>query len=197
MVRLDRIYTRSGDTGQTSLGDGSRVDKTSPRLVAMGSVDELNSHLGLAVSLSEQQPLRDLLLQIQQLLFDLGADLCTPVPTDSSADSCPRITEAHTQWLEKHIDSVTASLEPLNSFVLPGGHSSAAALHLARAVCRRAELQFYGLQQSEDAGSLNPAVSVFLNRLSDLLFVLARQANRNGMDDILWTPGSTETENSD
>lgn len=194
MVRLDRIYTRTGDTGQTSLGDGSRVDKTSPRLAAMGAVDEVNCHLGLAVCAIESDSLRAVLNQVQQLLFDVGADLCTPLPPSTAADSCPRISDTHTSWLEKHIDVASGQLEPLNSFILPGGRPAAASLHLARAVCRRAELECRTLLQVSEPATVNGEVAVFLNRLSDLLFVLARQANDNGTSDVLWKPGSTVSE---
>ena len=190
MVRLDRIYTRSGDTGQTALGDGSRIDKTSQRIVAMGAVDEINCHLGSAVSLVEDAELRRVLNRIQQLLFDLGADLCSPLPDDQKADRCPRITDHHVLWLESQIDAATAQLAPLNSFVLPGGRPVAAALHLARSVCRRAELEFLRLIESGESATVNRQVGVFLNRLSDLLFVLARCANGNGEYDVLWMPGS-------
>lgn len=190
MVRLDRIYTRSGDTGRTSLGDGSRIDKTSQRIVAMGAVDEINCHLGTAVSLVQDAELRQLLNRIQQLLFDLGADLCSPLPDDQTADRCPRIADHHVLWLESRIDAATEQLGPLTSFILPGGRPVAAALHLARSVCRRAELEFLRLIESGDSENSNRQVGVFLNRLSDLLFVLARRVNGNGEYDVLWMPGS-------
>ena len=193
MVRLDRIYTRGGDTGQTSLGDGSRVQKTSQRIVAMGAVDELNCHLGTVVSLTTNQNLQQLLNSIQQLLFDLGADLCCPLTVDRSADRCPRIENHHSQWLESRIDVTTERLAPLTSFILPGGRPAAAALHLARSVCRRAEVEFLRLIESDETAGANPQIGVFLNRLSDLLFVLARCENAEGLDDVLWTPGSTAT----
>ncbi len=191
MVRLDRIYTRSGDKGQTSLGDGTRVDKTSPRIQGMGSVDEVNCHLGTAASLTDNAGRRQLIEQIQQLLFDLGADLCTPIPADSEPDQCPRISERHIEWLEKQIDARNEHIAPLTSFILPGGSPEAGALHLARSVCRRCEVEFLKLAASDEGKDLNNSVGVFLNRLADLLFVLARRANRNGADDILWSPGRT------
>ncbi|MEO2032335.1 MAG: cob(I)yrinic acid a,c-diamide adenosyltransferase [Planctomycetaceae bacterium] len=190
MVRLDRIYTRSGDAGQTSLGDGSRTDKTSQRIAAMGAVDEINCHLGTAVSLIKDGELRQVLNRSQQLLFDLGADLCSPLPSDRTADCCPRMADHHVRWLESQIDAATNQLAPLTSFVLPGGRPVAAALHLARSVCRRAELDFLRIIESGESATTNRQVGVVLNRLSDLLFVLARRANGNGEDDVLWTPGS-------
>ncbi len=193
MVRLDRIYTRAGDAGQTSLGDGSRVRKTAQRIVTMGAVDELNCHLGTAASLTTDHDLQQLLNRIQQLLFDLGADLCCPLTVDGSADQCPRIGSHHSQWLESLIDAATERLAPLTSFILPGGRPAAAALHLARSVCRRSEVEFLRLIESGETTRANPEVGVFLNRLSDLLFVLARRKNGDGTDDILWMPGSTTT----
>jgi cob(I)alamin adenosyltransferase len=190
MIRLDRIYTRAGDTGKTSLGDGSRVDKISQRIVAMGAVDEVNCHIGTAASLTESVAQRNLIHQIQQLLFDLGADLCCPLPEHPESDSCPRIASHHSAWLETQIDAAIEQQNPLTSFILPGGSPAAAALHLGRAVCRRAELEYLRLAASTESAGANPEVGVFLNRLSDLLFVFARQANNNGAGDILWSPGS-------
>ena len=189
MVRLDRIYTRSGDKGQTSLGDGTRVPKTSARIAAGGVVDELNGMIGLGAALCESQETRSLLQQLQQQLFDLGADLTYPLPERCPAEQRSRMTAAHTGWLETQIDTFTARLAPLTSFVLPGGTTTAACLHLARAVCRRAELVVLRLQESEQT-SVNPNVAVYLNRLSDLLFVLARSENDDGRHDVLWEPGS-------
>jgi cob(I)alamin adenosyltransferase len=165
-VRLTRIYTRGGDAGQTSLGDGSRVSKLDPRVVAMGDVDELNSLLGWADAGVER---------IQNELFDLGADLSRP-GTDNL-----RIEQSYVDRLEAEIDEANASLPELKSFVLPGGTEAAARLYLARAVCRRAERSVLAV---EDA---NPLAAVYLNRLSDLLFVLGRAAN--GGDEPLWKPG--------
>jgi cob(I)alamin adenosyltransferase len=165
-VRLTRIYTRGGDAGQTSLGDGSRVSKLDPRVVAMGDVDELNSLLGWADAGLER---------IQNELFDLGADLSRP-GTDNL-----RIEQSYVDRLEAEIDEANASLPELKSFVLPGGTEAAARLYLARAVCRRAERSVLAV---EDA---NPLAAVYLNRLSDLLFVLGRAAN--GGDEPLWKPG--------
>jgi cob(I)alamin adenosyltransferase len=170
-VRLTRIYTRGGDAGETSLGDGSRVSKTHARVEAMGEVDELNSLLGWAGGLD----------RIQNELFDLGADLATP-PVGSR--SRLRVTQELVERLEAECDAANAALEPLKSFVLPGGSELAARLYLARAVCRRAERAVLRVQ---DAG---PLVAIYLNRLSDLLFILARAANAGGAE-VLWQPGGS------
>jgi cob(I)alamin adenosyltransferase len=169
-VRLTRIYTRGGDKGQTSLGDGSRVSKLDPRVAAMGDVDELNSLLGLAGDLD----------RIQNELFDVGADLSVPFV---EGDDRLRITAEAVNRLEQEIDEVNASLPDLKSFVLPGGSERAAWLFLARAVCRRSERAALAVADA------NPLAAVYLNRLSDLLFVLARAANAG--DEPLWRPGST------
>jgi len=171
-VRLTKIYTRGGDRGETSLGDGSRVPKTHPRVVAGGDVDELNSLLGWTLVVA---PEAARLARLQNELFDLGADLTVP-----GGDRL-RIEQSYVERLEAEIDEANAVLEPLKSFVLPGGTELAARLYLARAVCRRAERSVLAV---EDA---NPLVAVYLNRLSDLLFVLARAAN--GGDEPLWRPG--------
>ena len=171
-VRLTRIYTRGGDTGETSLGDGSRVPKTDPRVAAMGDVDELNSLVGWANAGLER---------IQNELFDLGADLSVPY---ADGDDKLRITQEAVDRLEADIDEINAELEPLKSFVLPGGTEEAARLFLARAVCRRAERTVRAL---EDA---NPLAAVYLNRLSDLLFVLARKGNA-ARGEPLWKPGES------
>ncbi len=187
MIVLDRIYTRGGDQGMTSTGDGQRVSKLHPRITAGGSVDELNSAIGCAAAASSHAALISDLQRLQQFLFDLGADLCTPLSSDKdSAHPCPRITEHHVLALEKMIDQYNDGLSPLTSFVLPGGTSSAAALHLARSICRRAEVDVLRLASSED---VNPQLIISLNRMSDLLFVLARVANDNGKTDVLWVPG--------
>ena len=188
MVRIDRIYTRSGDAGQTSLGDGSRVEKTDQRIAVMGSVDEVNSHLGQAAACSSSKTLTALLEQLQQLLFDLGADLCCPADKTAEHDACPRIAAKHVTWLEQRIDEWSKPLSPLNSFILPGGSPCAAALHVSRAVCRRAEREFLRLLEHSGRETVNEHTGVFLNRLSDLLFVLARAANDNGQADVLWDP---------
>jgi cob(I)alamin adenosyltransferase len=172
-VRLTRIYTRGGDKGETSLGDGSRVSKLDPRVVAMGDVDELNSLVGWAGGLD----------RIQNELFDLGADLSVPF---AEGDERLRVTDEAVERLEQEIDEANASLPDLKSFVLPGGSERAARLFLARAVCRRAERAVLAVPD------VNPRAAVYLNRLSDLLFVLARAANAEaGVTGPLWRPGST------
>lgn len=189
MVRIDRIYTRSGDTGETSLGDGTRVAKTSLRIAATGSVDELNCQIGMAdSSYNEIDDIAIVLLKVQQRLFDLGADLSCPLQDADAHDERLRISQDQVAWLEETIDRLAKPLKPLRSFVLPGGSTAAAALHVARAVCRRAERDVLCLKEDQP-GSVNPLVAVFLNRLSDLLFVLARCANDDGENDVLWVPG--------
>lgn len=186
MVRIDRIYTRSGDDGQTSLGNGRRVSKLNHRIIAGGSVDETNCAIGVAAVAVETDELRALLFSLQQFLFDLGADLCVPLPGDGEEDMLKkRVSEHDVTQLETTIDSMTSRLEPLRSFILPGGSIAAASLHLARAVCRRAELDVLRLAEAEP---LNRQILVALNRLSDLLFVLARVCNANGTNDVLWNP---------
>jgi cob(I)alamin adenosyltransferase len=169
-VRLTRIYTRGGDRGETSLGDGSRIPKTDPRVAAMGDVDELNSLLGWAGGLE----------RIQNELFDLGADLSVP---DTEGDERLRVSQEMVDRIEEEIDAANAALEPLKSFVLPGGAERAALLFFARAVCRRAERTVLAVPDT------NPLAPVYLNRLSDLLFVLARAENAG--DEILWKPGKS------
>jgi cob(I)alamin adenosyltransferase len=185
MVYLSRIYTKSGDAGETGLGDGTRVLKSSARVTAYGEVDELNAVLGLAAGLPDAD--RPLLRSIQNDLFDVGADLCVP-PSADEKPSALRVTAGQAERLEREIDARNERLEPLRSFVLPGGTAAAAWLHLARTVCRRAERAVVALMQSEP---VSPNVLVYLNRLSDLLFVLARVANEDGKGDVLWEPGKT------
>ena len=188
MVYLDRIYTRSGDAGETALGDGTRVRKSHPRIVAYGGVDELNAAIGVAVAKSSvPDEMRQQLLAIQNDLFDVGADLCVPESDSADADSRLRVTEGQVGELEKWIDAYTAELEPLKSFVLPGGTEVAAALHLARAICRRVEI---GVIRLADIESINRHAIIYLNRLSDLLFVMSRSANDQGRGDVLWKPGA-------
>lgn len=184
MVTLSKIYTRTGDGGQTRLGDMSQVPKTSLRIEAYGCVDELNSTLGLArVAGSDYD---DLFGRIQNDLFDLGADLCVP-PTDEEIEGEKlRLQPTQVQYLERQIDQINENLQPLKSFVLPGGTPQAALLHLARTVCRRAERQVWRLAES---ARVDQPVLQYLNRLSDLLFVMARTANREGAADVLWQPG--------
>jgi cob(I)alamin adenosyltransferase len=177
-VRLTRIYTRGGDRGETSLGDGSRVPKTDPRVEAVGQVDELNSLVGWALA-AEGAP--ELLVRVQNELFDLGADLATP---DSGSRPRLRVSQEQVERLESECDAANAELEPLKSFVLPGGSELAARLYVARAVCRRAERAVLRVD------GVSPLVAVYLNRLSDLLFILARAANAGG-EETLWRPGSS------
>lgn len=186
VVHIDRIYTRSGDHGETGLGDGQRVSKLHPRIVAGGSVDETNCAIGTAIAAGACEELTLVLKSLQQFLFDLGADLCVPKPADGPDPLPARIGESHVQLLEAMIDRFTTRLEPLRSFILPGGSPTAAALHLARAICRRAELDVLRLQSADAVSS---SLLIALNRLSDLLFVLARIANNDGRTDILWNPG--------
>jgi len=190
MVHLDRIYTRGGDRGMTSLGDGTRVPKTDPRIVAYGTVDELNAVLGVVVrqpglGTTAKRQLRD----IQNDLFDVGADLCVPRPSEEAAGARLRVAESQVARLERAIDAYTAALKPLQSFVLPGGSAAAAWLHMGRVVCRRAEQQVAALLERAP-GSTGDQVLVYLNRLSDLLFVMARWANDRGRGDVLWIPGA-------
>lgn len=192
MPRLTKIYTRAGDTGETGLGDGARVSKASLRVEAYGEVDEANSAIGLArESLRADGTHPDLagaLDQIQQDLFDLGADLCVPRTAAEKPGEKLRITDSQVAALERRIDAHNAALAALDSFILPGGTEAAARLHLARAVTRRAERRVAALLAA-DPGSTNPLTLVYLNRLSDLLFVLARVAA--GGRETLWRPGST------
>ncbi len=185
MVKLTRIYTRGGDKGQTSLGDGARVPKHDLRVAAYGTVDETNATIGLA-RLHTQGPLDAMLGRVQNDLFDLGADLCRPAsdPGDGGpARSALRVNAAQVERLEAEIDEVNAQLAELTSFVLPGGSPAAAALHLARTVSRRAEREITALTETE---TVNPEAVRYINRLSDLLFVLARHANDDGAQDVLW-----------
>lgn len=183
-VRLTRIYTRGGDGGETSLGDGSRVPKLDCRIAAFGTVDEVNSLLGLALAGELPDEMRAVLTRIQNELFDVGADISVPFGV---ADRL-RVSQAQVETLEADCDRFNADLPELKSFVLPGGSELAARLHVARAVCRRAERDV--LEASEQV-ELNPLVLVYLNRLSDLFFILARTANAGG-DEPLWKPGSSQ-----
>jgi cob(I)alamin adenosyltransferase len=186
-VRLTRIYTKTGDAGQTHLGDMSRVTKTDPRLVAYADVDETNSVLGVALALGSPPPeLAGLLRSVQNDLFDVGADLSTPV-TATPAHPPLRITAAYTERLEAACDAANEHLPSLTSFVLPGGTALAALLHQARTVARRAERSVWALLAA-DAERTNAETAKYLNRLSDLLFILARAANPDG--DVLWEPGA-------
>lgn len=190
MVKLNRIYTRTGDDGTTGLGDGSRVAKYSLRVEAYGTVDETNAAIGLARLSTGGQPLDAMLARIQNELFDLGADLCTP-ETGKDLGYVPlRIIPAQVSRLEQEIDALNARLQPLRSFILPGGSAASAALHLARTISRRAERLMVALA-SEPGETVGPAALHYINRLSDFLFVAARVANADGAGDVLWTPGAT------
>lgn len=186
MVRLDKITTKGGDSGQTSLSDGRRVSKTSPRIAAIGAVDETGSAIGIA-RLDSAGDVDAMLARIQNDLFDLGADLSMPHDA-RKAEGALRIASAQVERLEREIDAMNEKLAPLTSFVLPGGTALAAHLHLARAICRRAEAAIVALAAQE---AINPAALHYANRLSDHLFVMARSANDGGMGDVLWIPGKT------
>ena len=191
MVYLSRIYTKTGDKGDTSLGDGSRVAKDHTRVAAYGSVDELNAVVGILRSVMQKGDAEDeLLRQIQNDLFDVGADLCVPPASDEKPGERLRVRPEQALRLETAIDRLNASLAPLTSFVLPGGGPAAAWCHFARTVCRRAERDVVTLARAE---TVNPEVVVYLNRLSDLVFVLARVFNENGKGDVLWVPGQSQT----
>jgi cob(I)alamin adenosyltransferase len=187
MVYISKIYTKSGDQGETGLGDGSRVPKDHIRVAAYGSVDELNALLGvLLTAVPSDAALTTLLRSVQNDLFDVGADLCLPQTPGEAPGKVLRVQPQQAQRLEQHIDHYNAALTPLHTFVLPGGTPAAAWCHLARTVCRRAERDVVTLARTEP---INPQVIIYLNRLSDLLFVLARAWNDNGKADVLWAPG--------
>ena len=186
MVKLNKIYTRTGDDGTTGLVDGSRVPKHAARMAAIGEVDEANSALGFAVLALDGETRADC-TRLQNDLFDLGADLATPGDDFAPSEMVLRIIPAQAEWLEERIDALNEKLEPLKSFILPGGSEAAARVHLARAAVRRAERAMVALAQAE---LVNPAALAFVNRLSDYLFVLARAVNANGTGDVLWQPGA-------
>ena len=187
MVNLTRIYTRTGDDGTTSLGDMSRTGKNDPRLKAYADVDEANCTIGLALSSADLGPeVTELLLGVQNDLFDVGADLCTPVRDDES--NALRVEQFYVTKLEQACDDFNAQLEPLRSFVLPGGSLASAHLHVARTVVRRAERSTWAALDAYHGG-MNPLTAAYLNRLSDLLFILARVANKTAGGDVLWQPG--------
>jgi len=190
VVKLSRIYTRTGDAGTTGLVDGSRVAKDAPRIAAIGEVDEANSAIGLGMALLEDGPEREMLARIQNELFDLGADLATPGKDYAPSDVVLRVVPAQVARLEQEIDRMNEGLAPLSSFILPGGTPAAAALHVARATTRRAERA--AVAAAADV-PLNPQALAYLNRLSDHLFVLARLVNAGGAGDILWEPGATRS----
>ncbi|MGB3712733.1 MAG: cob(I)yrinic acid a,c-diamide adenosyltransferase [Erythrobacter sp.] len=192
MVKLNKIYTRTGDDGTTGLVDGSRTPKNSPRIAAIGAVDEANSAIGAAlVPLPRTLPMAEALLRVQNDLFDLGADLATPKGALDGEGFEPgemvlRVVAAQVEWIEQQIDAFNADLEPLESFVLPGGSEEAARMHVARASVRAAERAVADLAVHEE---VNPAGAAYINRLSDLLFVLARCCNQQGRADVTWVPG--------
>jgi cob(I)alamin adenosyltransferase len=189
MVKLNRIYTRTGDDGTTGLVDGSRCPKHSARINAMGLVDEANSAIGLAICALAGTDEKSLLTRIQNDLFDLGADLATPAVDDdfTPSEMVLRIVPSQPEWLEGQIDALNERLEPLTSFVLPGGSEAAARVHIARATTRAAERAMVQLAAEVP---VNPAALAYINRLSDLLFVLARVANDDGRADVKWVPGA-------
>jgi cob(I)alamin adenosyltransferase len=191
MVKLNKIYTRTGDAGTSGLVDGSRVSKSSPRMVAIGDVDEANSALGIAIAHLGDHPLAASLLRIQNELFDLGADLATPVTDEADPDWALRMIPAQSTRLEREIDAMNETLSPLASFILPGGSTAVAALHLARAIVRRAERATVELAGSE---RINPPAATYLNRLSDHLFVAARSVAAGEGGDVLWRPGATRNQ---
>ena len=188
MVRLNKIYTRTGDAGETGLVDGSRVSKADARLSAMGDVDEANSAIGIAVLRIANVAARDMLGRIQNELFDLGADLATPGEDFAPGEMTLRIVQPQIDRLEREIDAMNEELEALRSFILPGAGGGAAEVHLARSVVRRAERT--AIAASADV-ALNPLALTYLNRLSDHLFVLARWLAKDEGGDILWKPGAT------
>ena len=185
MVKINRVYTRSGDDGRTVLGDGARLPKFHIRVAAYGSVDEANSFIGLAC-LHVTEEVRAILLSIQNDLFDIGADLCRPERPGLKLEPL-RVTEHQVHWLEEVLDGQNAKLNPISSFVLPGGTQGAALLHVARTVVRRAEREIVEIAFQEP---VTPAVIRYMNRLSDLLFVLARAENEEGKAEVIWQPGA-------
>ena len=189
MVKLNKIYTRTGDDGTTGLVDGSRVAKACLRIEAIGKVDEANSAIGLAAASLESGAHADSLFRIQNDMFDLGADLATPASDGNFAPSemVLRVTQAQVDWLEQAIDALNEDLEPLTSFVLPGGSEAAARTHVARASVRASERAVSALAAEEPT---NPAAVAYINRLSDYLFVLARVFNDGGASDVKWVPGA-------
>jgi cob(I)alamin adenosyltransferase len=193
VVYLSRIYTKTGDRGETALGDGTRVPKDHVRVAAYGSVDELNAVLGVLRAQVLEPAHKELLRQIQNDLFDLGADLCLPQAAEEPAGQRLRVRAEQAQRLEGIIDQFNESLTPLTSFVLPGGEPAAAWCHFARTVCRRAERDVVSLTRQQE---LNSQIIIYLNRLSDLLFVLARILNQNGKKDLLWMPGQSQDGNA-
>ena len=189
MVNLTRIYTRTGDDGTTSLGDMSRTGKNDPRLKAYADVDEANCAIGVVLAMESLSPeVTALLVRVQNDLFDVGADLCTPV-IDNPPHEPLRVTQPYIDYLERSCDDFNSQLEPLRSFVLPGGTAASAQLHVARTVVRRAERTTWAALDTYHGG-MNPMTATYLNRLSDLLFILSRLANKDAGGDVLWVPGA-------
>ena len=196
MVVLNKIYTRTGDAGTTALGSGERVSKSHARIAAFGTVDETNSSIGVARaqlrgSKDSRADMADMdarLARVQNDLFDLGADLCVPERSEKPDYDPLRISEIQVKWLENQIDAMNSDMQPLRSFVLPGGNGASAALHLARTICRRAERKIVELA-ALPGETVSDAAVKYVNRLSDFLFVAARHVNNCGRDDILWVPG--------
>jgi len=194
MVRLTRIYTKTGDSGETSLGDGTRVAKCDPRVEAYGAVDETNAAIGAArAALADGDPLDDSLSRIQNDLFDLGADLCTPDRGEDLGYEPLRMTPEQTVWLERQIDALNGALSPLESFVLPAGGAAAAQLHVARTIARRAERLTVALARTPGE-VVSAAALTYINRLSDYLFVASRKLNADAGGDVLWVPGANRTD---
>ena len=191
MVRLNKIYTRTGDAGETGLADGSRIPKDHPRARAVGDVDEANCAIGVALLHILDEGARGLLGAIQNEMFDLGADLATPGEDFAPTEMSLRIVQSQVDRLEREIDCINADLEPLRSFILPGGGGGSAGLHLARAIVRRAERSAVAAAREVP---LNPLALIYLNRLSDHLFVMARYLARKEGGDVLWQPGATRGE---
>ncbi len=191
MVKLNKIYTRTGDAGTTGLVDGSRIAKNNPRMAAIGDVDELNSSLGFAICEITDGALVKTLRIVQNDLFDLGADLATPAQEGDDfapSEMVLRVVPSQVERLETEIDAANADLDPLTSFILPGGAKAAAAIHCTRAIARRAERTCVAAAQEM---AINPQALAYINRLSDYLFVLSRALNNGGKDDILWVPGAS------
>ena len=189
MVKLNKIYTRTGDDGTTGLVDGSRCPKHSARIAAIGAVDEANSAIGLAICAVAEEAQRAVLTRVQNDMFDLGADLATPAEDGDFApqEMALRVVPSQVDWIEKKIDAFNERLEPLTSFVLPGGSEAAARVHVARAITRSAERAVTAMAAETP---VNPAAAAYINRLSDLLFVLARICNDDGRADVKWIPGA-------
>jgi cob(I)alamin adenosyltransferase len=189
MVNLTRIYTRTGDTGTTRLGSGDAVSKTDTRVDVFGDVDETNAAIGAALTAAVQPLTKRLLEAVQNDLFDLGADLCVPLSTPPGDRTPLRVLPIQVERLEAGIDEANGGLDDLRSFVLPGGTAAASALHVARTVCRRTERRAWNLVSEVGSENVNSQVLIYLNRLSDLLFVLSRVENAAAQGDVLWRPG--------